>query len=73
VRPDETGLHGDRGLRSFASGFTSRRSANNLLYRWRYARAVCPPRCLLSYVALDTARVVVGSFGRQVLLRRQGG
>jgi glycosyltransferase involved in cell wall biosynthesis len=69
VRPDETGLHGSHGLRSFVGGFTSRRSANNLLYRWRFARAACPRRYFLPYVAFDTARVVVGSFRRQVLQR----
>jgi GT2 family glycosyltransferase len=69
VQPDETGLHADHGWRPFLLSFVSRRSANNLLYRWRYARLACPRSCLVPYAVMDTVRVIGGSFRRQVLGR----
>jgi GT2 family glycosyltransferase len=67
VQPDETGLHADHGWRPFLFGFVSRRSANSLLYRWRYAHLACPRRYLVPYAVMDTLRVTGGSFRRQVL------
>ena len=67
VKPEETGLHARRGLGAFLAGFVTRRSANELGHRWRYARLVCPPALVVPYAAMDTLRIVVGSFRRQVL------
>lgn len=67
VRPGESGLHASRGLRAFLMSFVARRSANELRGRWRFARLTCPRGTLVPFVALDTIRVVVGSFRRQVL------
>ena len=69
IQPNETGIHADKGWRPFLLGFVSRRSANNLLYRWRYARLVCPRRYFVPYAIMDTLRVTGGSFRRQILGR----
>jgi GT2 family glycosyltransferase len=67
VQPTESGLHASRGLRAFLMSFVARRSANELRGRWRFARLTCPRGTLVPFVVLDTIRVVVGSFKRQVL------
>jgi GT2 family glycosyltransferase len=70
VQPSQTGLHGSRGPGAFLTGLLTRRSANELGHRWRYASLVCPRWALAPYVVCDTIRVLAGSFRRQVLPTR---
>lgn len=67
-RAAATGTHafvGTLALRDFARTFWSRRSANSLLFRLRYARLACPRAALPTYVACDAARVLFGSLRRR--------
>jgi GT2 family glycosyltransferase len=60
----------------FAASFFSRRSASNLLYRWRFLSRACPRRWLATCILSDTARVVGGGVRdmiQQRLLARRGG
>ena len=67
VRPGETGLHASRGPWAFLASFVTRRSANELGHRWRYARLVCPLPLVAPYAVMDTLRIMVGGLRRQVL------
>jgi GT2 family glycosyltransferase len=73
VNPDKTGLHASHGPWAFLASFATRRSANELGHRWRYARLVCPRSTVVPYAVMDTLRVVVGGFRRQVLASPGGG
>ena len=67
-RAAATGTHalvGTLGLRDFGRTFWSRRSANSLFFRLRYARLACPRAALPTYVACDAARVLYGSVRRR--------
>ena len=69
IDPSQTGLHADPELRAFLASFVSRRSANELGHRWRYARLVRPGWPAVPYIACDTVRVVGGGV-RRLLARR---
>jgi GT2 family glycosyltransferase len=53
----------------FVGSFFSRRSANNLLYRWRFVQRACPAHWVVSCILWDTARVVGG--GLRDMIRRR--
>jgi GT2 family glycosyltransferase len=66
IDPSQTGLHAQSGWGAFLLGFVSRRSANELGHRWRYARLVRSGWWSVPYAACDTARVVVGGLRRRL-------
>lgn len=68
---ESTGIRNERGGKidwgDFIVGFFSRRSPNNLLYRWKFAFLTCPKHILPSYFFLDTLRVIIGGLRNQLI------
>ena len=71
IDPGQAGIHVDPGIRAFLSSFVSRRSANELSHRWRYARLVRPGRLAVPYMVCDTTRIVANGVRTRVAARGQ--
>ncbi len=57
-------------LSELIKSFYSMNSANNLKFRWNFARLCCPGWKSLLFYTFDITRVVIGSFLNQVRLKK---
>jgi GT2 family glycosyltransferase len=60
-------------LRDVGRSFFTRRSGNSLKYKWRFARACCPPWALVPFIVSDTFKVAVRALGVYLVGERVNG
>lgn len=72
---DETGLNNAVSAlrwKDYLKSFASIRSANNLYYRWNFARLCCPGIKGYAFMISDMMRVIFGSLRNQIVQKLSG-